>query len=193
MAKNKDEFILKEGLIQYGTWTDPDLIVPGTDPTTSFTATGDLGYIRQGSISVGLADTFAEYLSGTPQKIIRKDLIRRNYTWQFTANQFNSTAYTVLYNFDVDTGLYTLAWIGSDAPVKTRYGWLLTGTKVDGTAIYIAIWAGEIVTETKDLKFAGTDYVDIPVMIQAFEHADFISTPNDQHNYGMIYEPVASS
>lgn len=192
MALNRNEFILKEATIQYGTWANPHAIVPGTNPSSSFTATGNFGYIRMGTVKVGLNDTFAEYKAGTPHKMIRKDLLERIYTLEFTANQFNPTNYQIFYNLDVDSGTYNLGWIGSDAPVKTRYGFLLTGTKVDGTSVYIAVWAGEVTTEDKSLTFSGTDYVDIPVKIQAFEGDTFAANPNDEHNYGMIYEAATS-
>lgn len=189
MAYNREIFILKEGSIQYGTWTDPHTLTPATDPLTSFTATDNLGYLRQGSINIMLNDEFVEYLSGTPQKIIRKDLIRRNFQIECVANQFNSAAYDILYNCDVDTGAYDLAWIGNDTPVPTRRGWLFTGQKVNGNAIYVAIWAGEVVTEDKSMAFPGTDYVDMPVTIQAFEGDSFTgANANDEHNYGMIWE-----
>ena len=98
MAYSRDEFILKEGVIEYGTWTSPHLLDGSTDPSTSFTATDNVGYIRQGTISLMINNTWGEYLSGTPQKIIREDLIRRNYFWEFTMNQFNPDFLSIFKN-----------------------------------------------------------------------------------------------
>lgn len=193
MAFNRNEFVLKEATIEYGAWTDPHLLTPASNPTSSFTVTDNVGFIRQGTIVMGFNDEFVEYRSGTPYKIIRKDLIGRVYTWAFTANQFNATLLTFFYNIDVDTGTYNLHWIGNDAPVKPRYGYLATGTRVDGTNFWAAIWSGEIVTEDKSLTFSGTDYVDIPIMIQAFQGDTFVdANANDEHNYGMVFDDAGS-
>ena len=192
MAYNKNEFVLKEGTLQYGSWTNPHLIVPGTNPSASFVATDNLGYNRMGTFKLMITDTFVEYKAQTPHKIIRKDLLERIYKWQFTANQFNAGTMGLMFNMDVDTGVYTLMWIGNDAPVKFRYGYLLSGTKVDGTPFKAAIWDGEIVTEDKSINLIGTDYVDIPIEIQAFEGDTFLSNPNDEHNYGMIFQQESS-
>lgn len=190
---NKNEFILKEPKIQYGTWVTPSLITPAVDPATYFIPTNDIGYVRLGTIVQGLNDEFVEYLSGTPHLIVRKDLLRRNFTLKFTANQQNPTILQMLYNFDTETGVYTLAHIGHDAPVKARHGWKLTGQKVDGSYYYIGLYSGEIVTTDKSKNFKGTEHVDIPVEIQAFQHDDFITTPSDQRDYGIIWEPFTIS
>jgi len=194
MALNKDEFLLKEPApIEYGPWTSPHALDGTADPAASFSATGNVGYVRQGTFVVGLNDEFVEYRAGTPYKIVRKDLIGRQLTWQFTANQFNPTLLDFMYNVDETNGsAYDLMWIGNDAPVKTRQGWHVAGELVDGSAISFSIWAGEVTTEDKSLNFPGTDYVDIPVMVQAFEGDTFIANPNDEHNYGMIWRPATS-
>ena len=193
MAYSKDEFILKEATIQYGSWANPHALTPASDPKTAFTATDNFGYIRMGTVVIGLNDTFVQYKAGTPHKIIRQDLLERMYNWQFTCNQLNANSLNILYNMDVDSGAHILGWVGNDAPVKTRYGFLMTGKKVDGTAFYAAIWEGEVVTEDKSMNFPGTDYVDIPVLVQAFEGPTFVSpNDNDEHNYGMIFYPASS-
>ena len=114
MATSRNEFILKEGTVQYGTWTDPHLLTPASNPASSFTATDDLGYIRMGTIVITIADERVEYLANTPHEIVRRDLLRRNYTWAFTCNQFNETSLQLLKNTDVDTGAYVLSWLGPD-------------------------------------------------------------------------------
>lgn len=193
MAYTSTEFMLKEGTIQYGVWTDPDQIVPGTDPTASFSATDTPGYIRMGSINVHVDDERIEYLANTPHEIIRKDPIRRNYFWEFTANQFNATTLALLKNMEVQTGANTLVWIGPDQPVATRLGWLITGQRIDGVAMYFALWSGEVQTETNGVQPTGADYVDLPVIIQGFSHPDFGQTAQDnRRKYGMWYFPETS-
>jgi hypothetical protein len=193
MAYNREEFILKEGTLEYGTWTDPSALTPASNPASAFTATDNVGYVRMGSIIVNIADERVEYLSNTPHEIVRRDLLRRNYFWTFTNNQFNATSIALLKNMDVDTGTYNLAWVGPDIPTPTQYGWLFTGERVDGTAFYAAIWSGEVSTDDNNLTFTGTDYVDINVMIQAFPDSNFSDTAADrQQKYGMLFFPASS-
>jgi len=193
MAYNSTEFILKEGTIQYGTWTDPHLLTPASDPTASFSATDTVGYIRMGTQVYNIADERVEYLTNTPHEIVRRDLLRRNYFWNFVVNQFNKENMALFKNMEVQTGAWTIAWIGPDIPVATRYGWLVTGYRVDGTAIYWAIWSGEVSTEDNNVAPSGTDYVDINVMIQAFAHSSFgITAQDNRRKYGAFFMPESS-
>ena len=197
MGFNKEEFILKEPTpIQYGTWTDPHLITPSTDPETSFTATDNVGYVRKGTITFGLNDEFVEYESETPSIIVRKDLLKRAVTLQMTINQFNMTMYEMAFTLDTQTGTYKLAHVGHDAPEKTRFGFLMSGQKVDGSVYKIAIWSGEFTTEDKSIVYPGNAHVDHAAMIQAFPGDTFTanrSTINDRRDYALIWEPPASS
>lgn len=69
MSYDSTEFILKEGTIQYGIWTDPHLITTSSDPLSSFSATSTVGYIRMGTIAVNIPDERVEYLSNTPHEL----------------------------------------------------------------------------------------------------------------------------
>jgi len=187
MAFNKDQLMLKEMKFYYGTVTDPHLIDTDTDPKDSFNETDTVGFIRMRTDSIGLNDTFAEYLSGTPHKRIRMDLIQRDVKLNFTINQLNADYLNIFLNADTEKGVFDLIHLGSDAPVKTRYAWLGEGTLVNGDPISILIYAGEVVTTDKSLNMSGSDYVDLPVEIMAFEHEDFETNPDDEHNYGVIW------
>jgi hypothetical protein len=187
MAYSKDELLLKEMTVEYGTWANLDTLTASTDPDTLFTSLGNFGYLRMGSLGITLEDTFAEYKSGTPHKSVRMDLIERMFGLTFTVNQFNHTNLQIILNTQVSAGAYNIIHIGSDAPVKTRYGYRLGGTLVDGSFIRCGVWAAEVITASKTLAMSGTDYVDEPVEVRAFEHEDFITTPDDQKNYGAIW------
>jgi hypothetical protein len=194
MAKDSAIFLLKEPTsIEFGTWTSPNLIDETADPDTSFTSTDNVGFVEQGSFVWNLNDTFVEYLSQTPAKRIRKDLTMRDFGITFTVSQFSMSAVAQFFNLDSAVGLYTLDWIGSDAPVPTKYGWRVTLERTDGTIFKLAIWAGEIVTEDKSVALAGNAYGQMPVTVQSFEHTAFAASPSDKHNYGLIYEATASS
>jgi hypothetical protein len=196
---NSEEFVLREFTVQYGAWSDLDTLTSADNPTsvTYWAPTGDFGYLRMGTVAYGINDTFVEYKSKTPHQVVRKDLIERAVTAQFTANQLDSTNFTYLYNALVQTGAYNLYWLGSDSPTRPRLGFLFNGTKVDGSVFNAAIWSGEIVTEDLTLTMSGEDYVDCAVMIQAFVAPDFASDPTnytlDTKCYGMIFEPGAGS
>ncbi len=191
MALNPNEFILKEPKLSFGVWATPETIDGDTDPTTNYTKTDDFGYAREGTIKILRPKTYVEYKSGTPKKFVRKDLIEAGYVWELTVNQFVKQNLEILHNLDTTTGTaFNVYWVGSDEPVKVRFGFLLEGFKVDGSAINFAIWSGEIITENANLEFPGDNYVDINFQIQAFEGPTFTTTPNDERNYGIYYDPV---
>jgi hypothetical protein len=199
MSYDAQKLILRELTIQYGTFQDIDLLSPADDPEdpTYWTLGGNFGYLRMGTVTYGIADQFVEYLSKTPHQIVRKDLLQRNITVEFTANQFDSTNFQYLYNALVELGAFNQYWLGSDTPTRPRFGLLGSGTKVDGTVVKFTVWSGSVVTEDLSLKFTGNDYVDTSVMIQAFVAPEFATDPtdysDDQKCYGMIFEPGSSS
>ena len=193
MALTANELILKEPTIQYGSWASPASIVPGTDPSASFTATDDCGYIRMGTIRTGISREQVEYLSGTPHEIVAKDLLRKNVVLEFTINQFNPTYLAIFQRALTESGSYNLVHYGLDEPTETRYGYLMSGELRDGTLVYWGIYEGGIASEEVGPEFPGTDYVDLPVQVQAFRHTDFSNTStNNQKCYGLYWE-VSSS
>lgn len=188
-GKSKDEFLIKEGIIEVGVFATPELVISGaSDPLVQagWTATGDLGYFKQGSLNIGLNDTFAEFLAGTPGKKIRKDLIMRAYSITVQSAQFNKDLFALLMNMDTLSGTYPVGFIGNDAPVKPRVGILITTERVDGTPLYFAQWSAEVTTEDKSIVLSGTEHAAPSATFEAFEHDNFILSPNDKRNYGMI-------
>lgn len=196
MALDRNKLLLKEPNIQIGVWNNVDLITPAVDPLTFFTPNtlGDFGYVRQGSINIQFNDAFVEYRVGTPNLVIRKDLIQRDFMLAFTANQWGAELTELIQNSLTELGPYNLNHIGNDAPVKPRLGILLDGQLVDGSRIYFAMYAAEVTTEDKSATFPGTDYVDRPVMLQAFQADAYEGNQTfeaQQKNYGLIWQPAA--
>lgn len=185
-GKSKDQFLLKEGIIEIGVWTNPDLIVPGVDPTSSFATAGDLGYFQQGTVNPEVNRTFAEFLAGTPAKKIRKDLIQKEFMLTLTMAQYNTDMLALAQGLDVDTGTYPIAWIGTDEPTQKFNGYLLSTELVDGTPFYIAMWSGKVTSEAVGPVLPGTAHSTYEFKIEAFEHDNFVTTPNDPHNLGAI-------
>lgn len=194
MAYESTEFILKEGMIDYGTIASPDAIDPSTDPNDSFSLTDNVGYIRMGTINMNMPDERVEYLSNTPHIRIRNDLLMRDWFWEFTVNQFNITALALFKNTLTESGAYNLMHVGPDQAIATRYCFRLRSFRVDGTAFNAFIYSGEVATEDNSITPSGSDYVDIPVRILAYPHADFdISDATDlQKAYGLVWYPAPS-
>ena len=192
---NTEPFLLKEGKIEIGTWTNPDQIGNGTigDPTGQFSG-NDLGWFQQGSTNIALNRTYAEARGGTPSIILRKDLTQKDFMINLA-----------LFQYDIDTlelakGLYVqkaysasgftgdLAWIGSDEPTQPYYGYLITSALTDGTPFYIGMWYGKVTTEDISDTLSGTDYSVINAQLQAFPHPNFGSTASDaQKHYGIYW------
>ena len=195
MAYNVDQFELKEATLLYGTWSTPNAIDGDTDPETTggWSSTGDLGYIRRGTLKYGINDEYVEYESETPAIIPAKDLLKRQVTLEFTMNQLNLTHFGLVYSMETDAGTaYDVAYVGFNIIVKQQYGFLLSGALRDGTVIKFAVWSGEFSSEDLSSNWTGDDYVDIPVMIQAFPHSTFMSTrtaAGDRAAYGAIWYP----
>jgi len=189
MAFDKNQLMIKELTAAYGAYADPSILTVADDIEDDFTEEETVGYVRMGSQVLNLNDTFAEYKAGTPHRKIRKDLTERLVGFTFIANQFNADTLNLLLNTLVESGAYDHAWLGSDAPVKARKGWLFKGTLVDGTTeIKIGLWAAEVTTEDKSPAWSGEDYVDVPVTLECFEGSEWEADPTlaKTKNYGMI-------
>lgn len=197
---NRESFQLREPIIQFGAYEDLDLIGPGDDPEDFFVPASNplAGYIRMGTITVEIADSFVEYKSGTPHQNVRVDLLERMFTVKYTANQLELEAFSRYYNLlVVEGGVWNQYWIGYDTPVRPYYGLLLTSTKVNGDPLNVGVFYAQSLPATLSLSSKGTDYTDIPAEFRSFVHPDFETDPGDYTNaqkaYGIVFDPGTGS
>ena len=187
-AFSDTKFLLKEGNLKIGSFAAGiSTITPATDIEDLFT--GEFfGYIRMGTIEEQLADQFAEYMANTPHIRVRQDLIQRDFGLNFTANQVDADTLELIMNATTATsGGVTQVHIGSDAPVKARNGYLLISELVDGTAFKMAIYNGEVVTDSKNAARDGSNHADRAVQVRAFEGDPWIADPtlDKTKSYGL--------
>jgi hypothetical protein len=194
-GRSKDQFLLKEGTVQIGTWSDPHSITTAADPSSSFTASGDLGYFQQGTVNGSIARQYAEFMSGTPGVKVRKDLIRKDFMVSMQNAQVNTDLLALAQGLEVETGgTYDLAWIGPDEPTQNRNGYLWSTELVDGTPLYIAMWAGQVTSEEVGFAPSGTEHVTYELKVESFEGPTFTGNDaNDQRSYGLIWLDTSSS
>jgi hypothetical protein len=186
-------FALKEGLIEIGTWaTISQIGVDASDPLGHFSSLGYLGYAKQGSLDLQLTRQYVEAISGTPGKLLRKDLIRKQFTWMSQQFQVNVDLWKVVEGLRVQAAYAVtspsaktidIGWIGSDEPTQLEYGFKITTALTDGTPFYIAIWNGKFTGEAIGKTLSGTDYATSEAKIEAFVN----STLADTDNYGMYW------
>ena len=89
-GRSKTQEMINEPVLFLGTVTDPTVIGDGVTGSPSDIFTGDdVGFIESGSLIPTLLREFSELLSGTPQQLVRKDIIRRQLTIDFNLAQFN--------------------------------------------------------------------------------------------------------
>jgi len=194
-ALNSGPFLLKEGYVEIGLWTDPQDIAPAVDPNLSFTSDGIIGYFEQGTSKVALDRTYAEFLAGTPGKTVRMDLTLKKFSIEFMMAQFEAQTLALAQGLDVEDGNFTLGWIGNDEPVDPQFGvhgfngYRITTALTDGNPFYIAVWYGKDVSEAVGWELAGTKHGTYKLLVRAFEHPNFTdpTDADDTHNYGMVY------
>ena len=198
---SKLPFSLKEGEMKVGAWTDPDLIGGPTpdavDPTTKFS--GDkIGYIKQGTINVGLTREYVEALAGTPAKIVRKDLTRKQYFLEFELFQINGDLMALALGMDTDVGYtggaktFTIGHVGPDEPTQSENGYYIETQLTSGNNFYFAVYAGKVTTEDVSKTLAGTDYATTKVKVEAFpDDANFTDADADLRSYGSWWEQTA--
>lgn len=190
---NTGPFLLKEGLIQIGTWSTVTAI--GTagdgDPLNHF-AGSNLAYFRQGTTTIEMPRSYAEARGFTPSIKLRKDLIQKDFNIMAEIFQYEIDLFELLEGMYVQAAYSgggwdgDLGWIGSDEPTQPHYGYLITTALTDGTPFYIAMWYGKVTTEDPNVALSGTDYATINMRIEAFNHPDFDATGTDaQKHYGM--------
>lgn len=179
---DRGQYALPEGRIQIGDWAPGS--VDTSTPLDAFTVNVDLGDFQQGSLNPQLQREFTEFLVGTPAKIGRKDLIRKQWMWEATLAQFNDDLLGLVQALDVDSGTYSVAWIGSDEPTQSENGYAIVTNLMNGAAFVPAMWFGRCTAEQVGPAFTGTAHATYQFKAEAFEHTAFISAPNDAHNLG---------
>jgi hypothetical protein len=179
-GKSASPFLLKEGVIWVGSYSS----ISYTDPEANFT--GDiLGYHKMGTINFGLSRKYAEARSGTPSKIIRKDLIQKDFMIEFESFQVNVDLFKLLMGLDqvnnAGLGLDNM-FIGTDEPTQSNYGILVKGYLTSGKQFKAGMWYGKDTSEDISLKLSGTDYATTKAKFEAFESPNI--TTNDARNLG---------
>lgn len=194
-GQSNEPFLLKEGTVEIGTVTNPELIgTNNTDPLSFFS--GDvLGYFRQGSTNIGINRTYAEALAGTPAIRVRKDLVQKDFSIQLNIFQYNADLMNLVMGLDVQAGYpittpsvktVDLAHIGHDEPVQAaqKYGILLRTELTNGKPFFVLMYQGQNVSEDASLALAGTDYATPAINFQAFPAA---SITNGRRDYGVFW------
>ncbi len=188
-------FTLKSGTVSIGVWTNPETI--GTDATEFNTKfSGDIiGNIVLGTQVTGIPDEFVEALGGTPQKLLRKDLIRRQMTIEGGIYELNADILEVVYNMRTqasfavtipDAQTWDLAHIGTDSPIRTIRGMLIAATDVAGRDFEIAMFAGLFTSEALAFNQSGTTHGQADFKVEATPHPNFTTLIQDQDNLGYI-------
>lgn len=193
-------FWLKEGFLYVGDWDTPELI--GTDstrPEEHFT--GDqIGYIKQGTTTINMARTYAEFKAGTPAEMVRKDLVEKTFGIQFELGQFGKELFQLLKGTDSQldyavtipsTETWHIHHIGPDEEVQTPRGYLLKAKLTNDQLIQVAIYYGRVLSEDNNIVLAGTDYAVQAGMVTAFRHPNFVGEGTELRCYGGVFHRAA--
>jgi len=180
-----DPFLLKEGELYIGTYSSYPVSTTA-DPSDVFTGE-KIGYFKQGTVNISMPRVYAEARSGTPSKLLRKDLTQKDLTMEAEFFQVNSDLLELLFGTDyyhnVIDGLHN-HYLGSDEPEQSVNGYLLIGTLTDGTPFKMGIWTGKITSEDNALALSGTDYATLKMKVDAFVPSS--TPPVDTANLGFI-------
>jgi hypothetical protein len=191
------QFLIKSGTVKIGTWTNPETIgTDNIDPKSKFS--GDLiGNIKRGTLVLGYPNEFVEALGGTPAKLLRKDLIRGQFTFTGEIFEWNSDTLGTLFNrrtqagysITIGTKTFDISHIGSDQPTRTTHGILLETQDVNGREVQIGMYSGIVTPEDQSITLSGDDYATIMTEIEATPHPNFTTFAQDQDNYGyMVFD-----
>lgn len=182
---DRNSYLIKEGRLSIGTWSPGG--ITNNAPIAAFTGGADLGDFQQGTFSPELAREYAEFLVGTPAILTRKDLTRKQWMWTATFAQFNTDLLALVQGLQVTTGIYDIAYIGSDEEVQDFNGYLQTTALVDGKLFYEAMWYGKVTAEAVGPTFPGNAHSTYTFKAEAFPHPYYaVTSPNDIRNYGAI-------
>ncbi len=195
-AQDSEVLLIKEGVFKVGVFTNPQLIgTNATSPASFFT--GDIiGFIKQGTISVNINRTFAEFKSSTPAIMIRKDLIEKTFTTTFESGQFDGDSIELLkgtnsqkdFNVTIPGAeTWDIHHMGSDEPVQPAQGFLLDTLLTNGDRFLVAIYSGRVLGEDISIALSGTDYAITGGEVVAFPDSNFTGvTDETQKHYGFL-------
>lgn len=182
---DRSAYLIKEGRITIGDWAPGSITT--TDPVGSgFTSDGDMGDFQQGTLSPQLTREYADFLVGTPGKLTRKDLIRKQWMWSATFAQYNTDLMALVQGLDVELGDYDIGWVGSDEVLQGFNGYTITTERVDATPFILAQFYAKVTATEVGPTFPGTAHSTYNFMSEAFEHPYYITNSDDTHNYGFI-------
>jgi hypothetical protein len=193
-AFDSERFLLKEGTLKVGTWTNPEDIGTNATSPLSFFSGVEIGYFQQGSINIDIPREYAEFLSNTPGTLIRKDLVRKQFAIEFSLGQFDGEAINLLKNTTSQLGYsvttpsaqtWDIMHMGSDEPVQAAQGFLLETALTNGDTFLVGIYAGRLLTEDNSIAISGTEHAVQPGRIDAFVHPNFTTAQADKH-YGLL-------
>lgn len=190
---NRNKFLLKEGIIQIGTWNNLTTLSANSDPNSLFTSAFTLSYFQQGSLSPELNRQYAEFLAGTPAQKIRKDLIQKE--WMISAQfaQYTGELMGLVQGLKVSTGTWgTVALIGTDEDIQDEVGYRIVTALTDGTPFYMYIWSGKQTGEAVGPKLSGNAHSTYDFKAEAFPHPNLAAQQYDVQNLGAMAFPLAS-
>lgn len=191
-GRNNREVVLNEGFMQYGVWTNPETIgISGTNWETQFVG-DDLGIIETGTAKGDVMRGLLELLSGTPQKLERKDLIRKQFVIEGNLMQLDLDTVAL-----VTQGLKTayvdapyvadIVHIGTEEDICSTAvnGFLVTLKAQDCKPVYLGMWDSIITSETASLLATGNKYATLAMKAEARPHANFSQIyPETARNLG---------
>lgn len=182
---DRNSYLIREGRLSIGTWSPGG--ITNNDPTAAFTGGADIGDFQQGTFAPELTRAYAEFLVGTPAILSRKDLTRKQWMWSATFAQYNTDLLALVQGLDVTTGIYDIAYIGSDEVTQDYNGYLQTTALVDGRLFYEALFYGKVTAEAVGPAFPGTAHSTYGFKAEAFPDPYYaVTSPNDVRNYGCI-------
>ena len=178
-GNSKDQQLLKEFTIKVGTIAAPETIgTDNTDPRTKFT--GDLiGYIETQTQNYQFPREYTELLNGTPQQLIRKDMIRKQFFIEANLTQWNIDLLELVFGFTTqpayaitipDVQTHDLAHIGPEEGGACAGGvffaYMAESEFVNCDPTYIIMYEGIQTSESLALTFGG-GYVTYPMKVEA--------------------------
>jgi len=180
-GQSNDPFLLKEGNIFVGTFASYPVSATA-DPASVFSG-DNIGYFKQGTVNITVPRNYAEFRSGTPSKLIRKDLIQKDLSVEAELGQWNSDLLKLLIgtNLVTNPGNFDNHFLGSDEPngASTKYGFRVVTERTDDVAFEIGIWNGISQAPDFAITLSGTDYATLKLTVTAFTVSTIASDVNN--------------
>ena len=194
---NSGPFLLKEGKIQIGTFTNPQNIGTNVNDPLSFFSGQFLGYFKMGTLKIMVPRKYAEFRANTPSILVRKDLIQKDFNIECELGQFDADTMELAKgtlsqkNYAVTNPVgktLDMHWFGSDEPNIPYYGYLITSKLTNGQPAYYALWYGKNTSEDVSFGLSGTAHATTKLKVEAFPSPDFNGVNvEEQKHYGMFW------